>query len=204
VALPECRRGVQKWPNADGQRPVTLASQMPDKGSLTPRRNAAAKAREFFRVFKRQAWRQHGVRNSSAGQRQSRPQEAESELADVPCRAKYKAKARKHRHGGQTLCEPAVYVVEMSYRISWAAARRINGEFPLEGKMSKSTTLMVAVATLAPLASVPTIAEDTVTVYSAGGLHDGTPNWYQNQFDAFSKATGIKVQYIEAGLRRRG
>jgi 2-aminoethylphosphonate transport system substrate-binding protein len=65
--------------------------------------------------------------------------------------------------------------------------------------MSKSTTLMVAVATLALLASVPAIAEDTVTVYSADGLHDGTPNWYQNQFDAFSKATGIKVQYIEAG-----
>ncbi|HEX7389844.1 MAG TPA: 2-aminoethylphosphonate ABC transporter substrate-binding protein [Acidiphilium sp.] len=38
-----------------------------------------------------------------------------------------------------------------------------------------------------------------VTVYSADGLHDGTPNWYQTEFDAFTKATGIKVQYIEAG-----
>lgn len=42
-------------------------------------------------------------------------------------------------------------------------------------------------------------AEDVVTIYSADGLHDGTPNWYQTQFDAFTKATGIKVQYVEAG-----
>jgi 2-aminoethylphosphonate transport system substrate-binding protein len=42
-------------------------------------------------------------------------------------------------------------------------------------------------------------AQDVVTIYSADGLHDGSPNWYQTQFDAFTKATGIKVQYIEAG-----
>jgi 2-aminoethylphosphonate transport system substrate-binding protein len=42
-------------------------------------------------------------------------------------------------------------------------------------------------------------AQGVVTIYSADGLHDGTPNWYQNQFDAFTKATGIKVQYIEGG-----
>jgi 2-aminoethylphosphonate transport system substrate-binding protein len=43
-------------------------------------------------------------------------------------------------------------------------------------------------------------ADDTVvTIYSADGLHDGTPSWYGNEFDAFTKATGIKVQYIEAG-----
>ena len=42
-------------------------------------------------------------------------------------------------------------------------------------------------------------AEDVVTVYSADGLHDGTPSWYGDQFDAFTKATGIKVQYVEAG-----
>ena len=42
-------------------------------------------------------------------------------------------------------------------------------------------------------------ASDVVTIYSADGLHDGTPNWYGNEFDAFTKATGIKVQYIEAG-----
>lgn len=38
-----------------------------------------------------------------------------------------------------------------------------------------------------------------VTIYSADGLHDGSPNWYQTEFDAFTKETGIKVQYIEAG-----
>jgi 2-aminoethylphosphonate transport system substrate-binding protein len=42
-------------------------------------------------------------------------------------------------------------------------------------------------------------AQNLVTLYSADGLHDGSPNWYQNQFDAFTKATGIKVQYVEGG-----
>src|SRR5215468_5011502 len=42
-------------------------------------------------------------------------------------------------------------------------------------------------------------ADDVVTIYSADGLHDGSPNWYQTQFDAFTKATGIKVQYVEGG-----
>src|SRR5262249_28125472 len=42
-------------------------------------------------------------------------------------------------------------------------------------------------------------AQETVTIYSADGLHDGSPNWYQTQFDAFTKATGIKVQYVEGG-----
>ncbi|WP_213308319.1 2-aminoethylphosphonate ABC transporter substrate-binding protein [Paraburkholderia sacchari] len=40
---------------------------------------------------------------------------------------------------------------------------------------------------------------NVVTIYSADGLHDGSPSWYGNQFEAFTKATGIKVQYIEAG-----
>lgn len=38
-----------------------------------------------------------------------------------------------------------------------------------------------------------------MTIYSADGPHDGSPNWYQTEFDAFIKATGIKVQYLEAG-----
>ena len=42
-------------------------------------------------------------------------------------------------------------------------------------------------------------AADVVTVYSADGLHDGDPSWFGNQFDAFTKATGIEVQYVEAG-----
>src|SRR5512138_1276218 len=35
----------------------------------------------------------------------------------------------------------------------------------------------------------------TVTVYSADGLAD----WYKPQFEAFTKSTGIKVDYVEAG-----
>jgi 2-aminoethylphosphonate transport system substrate-binding protein len=42
-------------------------------------------------------------------------------------------------------------------------------------------------------------ASSTVTIYSADGLHDGSPNWYQAEFDAFTKATGITVQYVEGG-----
>jgi 2-aminoethylphosphonate transport system substrate-binding protein len=52
---------------------------------------------------------------------------------------------------------------------------------------------------LVALFASPVLAQDVVTIYSADGLHDGTPNWYQTQFDAFTKATGVKVQYIEAG-----
>ena len=61
---------------------------------------------------------------------------------------------------------------------------------------------LMATAALAALflcASRPALAQGVVTIYSADGLHDGTPNWYQQQFDAFSKATGIKVQYVEGG-----
>ncbi|MGH7880347.1 MAG: 2-aminoethylphosphonate ABC transporter substrate-binding protein, partial [Candidatus Binataceae bacterium] len=36
-------------------------------------------------------------------------------------------------------------------------------------------------------------------LYAADGLHDGKPNWAQTQFDEFTKQTGIKVQYVEAG-----
>lgn len=49
------------------------------------------------------------------------------------------------------------------------------------------------------LASSPVWADSVVTVYSADGLHDGDNSWYQTQFDAFTKATGIKVQYVEGG-----
>jgi 2-aminoethylphosphonate transport system substrate-binding protein len=57
----------------------------------------------------------------------------------------------------------------------------------------------VAGILLATAGALPAWAEDVVTIYSADGLHDGTPNWYQTQFDAFTKATGIKVQYVEGG-----
>lgn len=42
-------------------------------------------------------------------------------------------------------------------------------------------------------------AQNVVTIYSADGLHDGSPNWFQQQFDAFTQVTGIKVQYVEGG-----
>jgi 2-aminoethylphosphonate transport system substrate-binding protein len=42
-------------------------------------------------------------------------------------------------------------------------------------------------------------ASDVVTIYSADGLHDGTGSWFETEFAAFTKATGVKVQYIEMG-----
>ena len=63
----------------------------------------------------------------------------------------------------------------------------------------KSSLLLAAALAAATLTAGVARADNVVTIYSADGLHDGTPNWYQNQFDAFTKATGIKVQYVEAG-----
>lgn len=57
----------------------------------------------------------------------------------------------------------------------------------------------VASLLMATLCSTSAFAGDIVTVYSADGLHDGNNSWYKNQFDAFTKQTGIKVQYVESG-----
>ena len=55
-------------------------------------------------------------------------------------------------------------------------------------------------AVILTLAAVPAFAQSqVVTIYAADGLHDGSPNWFQTEFDAFTKATGIKVQYVENG-----
>ncbi len=62
----------------------------------------------------------------------------------------------------------------------------------------KSKTLLGA-AMLALLAAQAFAADQVVTIYSADGLHDGHPNWFQAEFDAFTKKTGIKVQYVEGG-----
>ena len=51
----------------------------------------------------------------------------------------------------------------------------------------------------ATLAGSAHAASGVVTIYSADGLHDGSPNWFASEFAAFTKATGIKVQYVEAG-----
>src|SRR5580658_9364848 len=61
---------------------------------------------------------------------------------------------------------------------------------------SLTGALLVAVA----LSSGPVFAaSDVVTIYAADGLHDGKGSWFETQFDAFTKATGVKVQYVEAG-----
>jgi 2-aminoethylphosphonate transport system substrate-binding protein len=44
-----------------------------------------------------------------------------------------------------------------------------------------------------------TFAAEVVTLYSADGLRDGNPNWYDTVFTQFTKDTGIEVQYIEGG-----
>lgn len=60
--------------------------------------------------------------------------------------------------------------------------------------------LLTVGAMLGVLASGPAFAQSkVVTIYAADGLHDGSPNWFQTEFDAFTKATGIRVQYVEAG-----
>lgn len=40
-----------------------------------------------------------------------------------------------------------------------------------------------------------------MTNLSADGLHDGDHSWYQTQFDAFTRATGVKVQPSEMARR---
>lgn len=40
---------------------------------------------------------------------------------------------------------------------------------------------------------------ESVTVYSADGLRGGDPNWFDQQFEAFEKETGVSVKYVEAG-----
>src|ERR1700734_1093190 len=57
------------------------------------------------------------------------------------------------------------------------------------------SALLVGVSFAAPAFA----ASDIVTIYAADGLHDGKGSWFETQFDAFTKATGIKVQYVEGG-----
>lgn len=64
--------------------------------------------------------------------------------------------------------------------------------------MKSKLTTIVALA-LAAFAGLALAQSDVVTIYAADGLHDGNPSWFGDQFAAFTKATGIKVQYIEAG-----
>ena len=72
-------------------------------------------------------------------------------------------------------------------------------------KLSRTLTVAVAAAGTVGLSACAVGGasggsdEKSVTIYSADGLHDGSPNWYQKEFKAFTKETGIKVQYVEAG-----
>jgi 2-aminoethylphosphonate transport system substrate-binding protein len=65
--------------------------------------------------------------------------------------------------------------------------------------MKSKLALFTALALAAFTGSVLAQSGGVVTIYAADGLHDGNPSWFGDQFAAFTKATGIKVQYIEAG-----
>jgi 2-aminoethylphosphonate transport system substrate-binding protein len=66
--------------------------------------------------------------------------------------------------------------------------------------MIRTKSLLLISTVVAALSAGSAIAQtNVVTIYSADGLKDGSPNWFQTQFDAFTKATGITVQYVEGG-----
>jgi 2-aminoethylphosphonate transport system substrate-binding protein len=60
-------------------------------------------------------------------------------------------------------------------------------------------SLLVTAACLVVSSFSPAWADGVVTIYSVDGLHDGEPSWLGKQFEAFTKETGVKVQYVEAG-----
>src|SRR5579863_748666 len=60
-------------------------------------------------------------------------------------------------------------------------------------------TILAAALALAAFATPVWAQSGVVTIYAADGLHDGKGSWFETQFDAFTKATGVKVQYIEGG-----
>ncbi|RVA46956.1 2-aminoethylphosphonate ABC transporter substrate-binding protein [Mesorhizobium sp. M7A.F.Ca.US.001.01.1.1] len=68
-------------------------------------------------------------------------------------------------------------------------------------KSQKATIAMAFAASLLASSALvgPALADGVVTIYSADGLHDGNSSWFETEFAAFTKATGITVQYIEAG-----
>lgn len=63
----------------------------------------------------------------------------------------------------------------------------------------KASLTLTAACIVAAAFSTSVQAGEVVTIYSVDGLHDGTPSWLGNQFEAFTRATGIEVQYVEAG-----
>ena len=65
--------------------------------------------------------------------------------------------------------------------------------------MKRFSIFSILALAVAMVAAPPAQAQNVVTIYAADGLRDGKPNWFDTQFDAFTKETGIKVQYIESG-----
>jgi 2-aminoethylphosphonate transport system substrate-binding protein len=65
--------------------------------------------------------------------------------------------------------------------------------------LKRSAVLLSVAIALGVAATGPALAQEVVTIYAADGLRDGKPSWFDTQFDAFTKQTGIKVQYIESG-----
>ena len=63
----------------------------------------------------------------------------------------------------------------------------------------KSKLMKLLAFALAAVAGSAIAHNNVVTIYAADGLHDGNPSWFGDQFAAFTKSTGIKIQYIEAG-----
>jgi len=61
------------------------------------------------------------------------------------------------------------------------------------------SALSALLVSAAALSTPAWAASDVVTIYSADGLHDGKGSWFETQFDAFTKATGVKVRYVEGG-----
>src|SRR6516162_4724881 len=60
-------------------------------------------------------------------------------------------------------------------------------------------SLLGALVSSAAFVTSAFAASNVVTIYAADGLHDGKGSWFETQFDAFTRATGVKVQYVEAG-----
>ncbi|WP_174502837.1 2-aminoethylphosphonate ABC transporter substrate-binding protein [Acidiphilium sp. C61] len=65
--------------------------------------------------------------------------------------------------------------------------------------VSRRTALAGSAALATVAATRPARASGVVTVYSADGLKDGKPNWFDTVFAAFTQKTGIAVRYVEAG-----
>lgn len=66
-------------------------------------------------------------------------------------------------------------------------------------KISRRATLISGAGLLSMRGLRAAKAAEVVTVYSADGLKDGQPNWFDTVFAAFTKKTGIEVRYIEGG-----